>query len=300
MGDAALMIHDRGNGSSTVELAQPSPRCINLSGPILIFGGPYSNLQATVALLRKARELGIAPDHIVCTGDLAAYCGSPLETIELVAASGCHVVSGNCDEQLATDSVNCGCGFPAGGSCEALSKNWFDYANRMMTTGARNWLQRLPKNLDLYIDGRKLRVVHGSPSKINDFIFYSDSLERKAIEIYSTNCDGIVAGHCGLPFTQLVGTSLWHNAGVIGMPANDGTPRTWFSTLTPVGQSIHITHHPLEYDYKSAAAAMRRAGLGIEYRQTLLTGLWPSCEVLPDLDRSQQGIPLQIKELCWI
>ena len=37
--------------------------------------------------------------------------------------------------------------------------------------------------------------------------------------------DGVIGGHCGLPFTKVVGDRLWHNPGAIGMPANDGTPR---------------------------------------------------------------------------
>jgi hypothetical protein len=42
--------------------------------PILVFGGPYSNLRALQALRRRAHELGIAPSHCICTGDVVAYC----------------------------------------------------------------------------------------------------------------------------------------------------------------------------------------------------------------------------------
>jgi len=41
-------------------------------GPALIFGGPYSNLQATEALLAEAAALGVPADRTVCTGDVAA------------------------------------------------------------------------------------------------------------------------------------------------------------------------------------------------------------------------------------
>src|SRR3546814_2069829 len=47
----------------------------------------------------------------------------------------------------------------------------------------------------------------------------------------------------GLPFTELVDGRLWHNAGAIGLPANDGTPRVWYSILGPAPGGLHIEHH---------------------------------------------------------
>src|SRR5262249_46662168 len=80
-----------------------------IDGPALIFGGPYSNLQATTAVLDAAARLGIPSSRVICTGDLVAYCGDPAAAIELVRAAGIHVVMGNCDEQLAVGAKDCGC-----------------------------------------------------------------------------------------------------------------------------------------------------------------------------------------------
>ena len=88
--------------------------------PVLVFGGPCSNLQAVEAVLAEALRRGIGPDRVICTGDLAAYCGEPAATIERVRAAGIRVVMGNCDEQLGAGAADCGCGFgrvaPATGS----------------------------------------------------------------------------------------------------------------------------------------------------------------------------------------
>src|SRR5260370_23863962 len=67
-------------------------------GPVLLFGGCYSNAQATQALLQAGNSFGIPPDHIVCTGDVVAYRADTAETVELVRAAGGHVVMGNCQE----------------------------------------------------------------------------------------------------------------------------------------------------------------------------------------------------------
>ena len=103
-------------------------KAIRPDGPLLFFGGPYSNLEATRALLDRAAALGIAPWRTVCTGDVVAYGADPAATVELLRNCGCHVVMGNCEESLAAGRADCGCGFPEGSQCERLSAAWFAHA----------------------------------------------------------------------------------------------------------------------------------------------------------------------------
>jgi hypothetical protein len=72
----------------------------------------------------------------------------------------------------------------------------------------------------------------------------------------ASGSDGVIAEHCGLPFTRQSDGRLWHNAGVVGMPANDGAPRVWFSVLTPSDGGILIEHQTLDYDHAATAARM--------------------------------------------
>jgi len=97
---------------------------------VLLFGGCYSNLQATQALLDKASQLGIPPDRIVCTGDVVAYAADPMGTVDLVRASGMHVVMGNCEESLGLNAADCGCGFEVGSACDMLSVAWYAMRTR--------------------------------------------------------------------------------------------------------------------------------------------------------------------------
>ncbi|MEE3500553.1 hypothetical protein [Acidiphilium acidophilum] len=43
-----------------------------VDGPVLVFGGPYSNLPATRAVFAAAAEHGIPPGRMICTGDVVA------------------------------------------------------------------------------------------------------------------------------------------------------------------------------------------------------------------------------------
>ncbi|HEY4921075.1 MAG TPA: radical SAM protein [Xanthobacteraceae bacterium] len=272
---------------------------LRIDGPALVFGGPFGNLQATQAVLAEAARRGIPAARIICTGDLVAYCGEPAATIDLARRAGIHVVMGNCDEQLAQGAADCGCGFPSGSACERLSSAWFAYADTQVDRDARAWLGALPRRIDLMIGGRRLAVIHGGVSRINQFVFASTAAAVKRRELDLAQADGVIGGHCGLPFTQSLDGKLWHNAGVVGMPAHDGTPRGWFSVLTPIDGGLRIEHCALAYDHAAAATAMVRAGLPPDYRDALASGLWPSCDALPYREIRESGVALAPGAVTW-
>jgi predicted phosphodiesterase len=264
------------------------------TGPVLLFGGPYGNLHATQAVLAAAAQAGIAADHVICTGDLVAYCGAPTETIAAVRAAGILVVMGNCDEHLASGADDCGCGFDPGSACDRLSAAWYAYASSVVGADDRRYLAGLPRSITLVIGGARLRIVHGSVARINAFVFAGTPVADKRAELAAADpVDGIVGGHCGLPFTEVIDGRLWHNPGVVGMPANDGTARVWYSVLTPMpGGGVAIAHRALAYDHAGAADAMRAAGLPAAYRDALASGLWPNLDVLPTAERAATGVAL--------
>jgi predicted phosphodiesterase len=268
-------------------------------GPVLLFGGCYSNLQATQALLDQAGRLGIPPDRIVCTGDVVAYAADPMATVDLVRASGMHVVMGNCEESLGYGAVDCGCGFAAGSACDLLSVAWYAHADARLDDDARAWMRGLPRRIDLIVGGHRLAVIHGSPDSINQFVFASVPDGTLLDLIASSGCDGVIGGHCGIPFTRVANGRLWHNPGAIGVPAHDGTPRVWFSVISAQGREIAVRHLPLDYDHIAAAAAMRTAGLPPGYADALGSGLWPSTDVLPAAERGKGGVPLAFAPVVW-
>lgn len=265
----------------------------------LLFGGPYGNLQATQALLAEAKRLAIAPERILCTGDLVAYCANPVETIDLIRDSGISVVMGNCDEQLGAGAADCGCGFEPDSACARLSADWYAFADSVVRQDQREWLRTLPKRIDIAIGSTRLAAIHGSAQSINTFIFAGmpDDDKRRSLDVLGS--EAVVGGHCGVPFTQILGDRLWHNPGVIGMPANDGTPRVWFSLVGPTAAGLTIRHRALSYDHLAAQAAMRRYGLPEGYATALATGLWPSLDVLPARERHETGVPIDETSTTW-
>ena len=115
-----------------------------LNGPVLVFGGPYSNQQALQALLAEAARRQVPAASMICTGDVVAYCGAPVETIGAIRAAGCAVVAGNCEVQLAAGALDCGCGFEDGSACDLLSAGWFAFASAHVGAPDRDWMGGLP------------------------------------------------------------------------------------------------------------------------------------------------------------
>src|SRR5262245_62061323 len=144
-----------------------------IDAPVMVLGGPYSNLEATCATLGEATRLAIPPDRIICTGDVVAYGADPAATVELVRGSVRHVVMGNCEQSIAADSTDCGCGFPVGSTCDRLSAAWFAHATRELNADARAWMADLPQRINIEIGGYRLAVIHGGVDIMNRFIFAS-------------------------------------------------------------------------------------------------------------------------------
>lgn len=272
---------------------------VHADGPVLVFGGPYSNLQATEALLAEAARLGIPPARMICTGDVVAYGADPAATLELVIGSGCRVVAGNCEENLAAGEADCGCGFAEGTACDLLSRAWFAHAAARVTPAQRGWMASLPARLVLEIGGRRLAVIHGGATETSRFLFASADEAVLAAELAATGCDGVLAGHCGIPFLRDVRGAPWINAGAIGMPADDGTPRVWLALLWPEARGFRAELRPLAYDHEAAAAAMRAARLPEGYAAALGSGVWPSADVLPEAERARRGRPLPPVARRW-
>lgn len=270
-----------------------------MDGPVLVFGGPYSNLHATTALKAEAEVLGIPTNRIICTGDVVAYAAAPDTTTQLMMDWGVQTVMGNCEESFGWQDEDCGCGFDEGTECDILSRKWYAYADSRLSPDHRAWMRSCARQINFKLADRRFAVIHGSVDSINEFVFEASDDGTKISGLDALNVDAIIGGHSGVPFTQVIDDRLWHNAGVIGMPANDGTPRVWYSVLHPEDGDIWVEHRALKYDHVGAANDMRRLGLPSGYADCIEMGLWPNLDVMPDGEKSKSGKAISERVIVW-
>ncbi len=265
----------------------------SLQGKVLLFGGVYSNLQALEKLKTIAENQGIPPQNCISTGDVVGYCAQPQETVDLFRKWGVNNIAGNVEKQLAEGKEDCGCDFLEGSRCDSFSQLWYPYAKINLNPESISWMGTLPDNIQFEYHNKKITVVHGSFSNISEFIFKSTPWELKKRVFQETESDVIVAGHCGLPFNEFQEGKTWINPGVIGMPANDGSPKVWYAILDKDLEG-GFKHFSLKYNHKKTHILMVKNKLPIEYARTILTGIWDNSEILPPLESGLQGFGINL------
>ncbi len=265
-------------------------------GKLLLFGGVYSNLQALEKLISIADKECIKPENCISTGDITGYCAQPEETVQLFQKWGALSIAGNVELQLASDSEDCGCDFKSGSRCDDFSKMWFPYTKGHLSQQSLDWMKEIPEYISFDYGGKKVTVVHGNYRNTSEFVFKSNATESKERCFQETKSDIIIAGHCGLPFHQINNDNLWLNPGVIGMPANDATTRVWYMILDIEDGEVTYAHQSFEYEAETAQKLMYKNHLPEAYGDTLTSGIWDNMEILPEIEKMGQGIPIHFNK----
>jgi predicted phosphodiesterase len=253
---------------------------------IACLGGIYSNYLALEAALHDARRRGV--DGCFALGDLGAFGPHPDRVFPLLDAFQVVCLQGNYDDSIGHALDNCQCGYtdPRDNHFAQIS---YDYTLANTSDAHRTFLRSLPAQRQLELGPRKVLLCHGSPRKVNEFLWESTSsthfLETLAD---SRGVDLIAATHTGLKWARcLSGNRLFVNIGVLGRPENDGRTCVWY-TLLEVDADGRLQHEfvPVEYDHNRLAAEMRAEQLPEEFVETILSGWWTTClEILPAKER---------------
>ena len=254
---------------------------------IALFGGAYSNHVALKALIDDAKKRG--DEAIFCLGDLGAFGPNPDKVFPLLHDNHIQVVQGNYDNSVGNDRADCQCGY-TDPKDNFFAKISYDYTYRNTSQENKRWMRDLPFEIRLRMGKKKVLLCHGSPRKMNEFIWETTSstafLERLC-DAYDS--DLIVTTHTGLHWHRsLSGGRHFLNCGVIGRPANDGRLNVWYALVDIYGEYVSVELVPLNYDWRSLAVEMRAERLPEEFVETIETGYWTTClEVLPMKERAR-------------
>lgn len=255
-------------------------------GRIVIFGGVYNNHHALAALLEEAARL--EAEAVYCLGDFGGFGPHPNKVWPLLAQGGVLSIQGNYEESLASGATDCACGYtdPRDNHFAALS---YGYTERHTAPDFKRFMGTLPKHRRVRVGDRELLLVHGSPRRVNEFLFRSTSpvafLEGLVAQSRS---DGILCTHTGLHWhRRLPSGADVVNVGAIGRPANDGRTAVWYAVLEADAGGLRIELKPLVYDHQALAAEMASEELPAEFIETVETGWWTTClEILPPKERA--------------
>lgn len=254
---------------------------------IALFSDIHANLPALEAFSMDV-EIYI-PDAIYCLGDLVGYNIWPNEVIDEIRKRKIPTIAGNYDFGIGRSSDDCGCAYKTDEE-KAMGKISIAYTNKTVKADQRAYLRTLPAHIRLEFQlndyKMKLLLVHGSPRKVNEYLF-EDRDEKSMLRIMEqADADIMCFGHTHKPYHRILPTGTAEeihyrhaiNIGSIGKP-KDGDPRGWYVLLTikensttTNKDSIQVEFIRFHYDIEKAATAIEGSPLPHAYADMLRNG----------------------------
>jgi predicted phosphodiesterase len=244
-----------------------------LSASITIFGDIHANLPALEAIFQDIDARGLT--NLYCLGDLVGYGTFPNEVVSLIRQRSIPTLMGNYDQGVGNNSDDCGCAYKQEIDRQRgeLSIAW---SNAHTTDDNKAFLRALPAHIPVEMDELTVLLVHGSPRKINEYLYEDrpdDYFERM---LDSAQADVLVCGHTHLPYHKVLPSGRHViNAGSVGKP-KDRDPRAGYITLTVTGRDVQVAFIRVAYDIERTARAIEatpeEGGMPHVYAQMLREG----------------------------
>jgi putative phosphoesterase len=255
---------------------------------IALFSDIHANLPALEAFFADVETKN--PDVIYCLGDLVGYNIWPNEVVQEIRKRNIPCIAGNYDFGIGRSSDECGCAYKSDLEKD-MGKVSISYTNSIVNDDSRNYLRNLPAHIrvefQLNNDKLNLLLVHGSPRKINEYLF-EDREEKSMLRILTdSDADILCFGHTHKPYHRILnsGTSenpyFRHaiNIGSVGKP-KDQDVRGCYVLLTLNEQSsvldaesIKVEFVRFDYDIEKAAKAVEDSPLPNAYAEMLRKGV---------------------------
>jgi putative phosphoesterase len=236
-------------------------------GQVAIITDIHGNLPALEAALARVEEIG--PDAVYCGGDLVGYGSWPNEVCRAIEDRGIPTIYGNYDYAIGRDEEDCGCAYVTQHDRD-LGRLSVDWTLAHTDRHSKDFMRGLPFDLRFELGGKRVRLVHGSPRKVNEYLFEDKPARTFERIAAAAECDVLVFGHTHKPWIASHGGVLFVNCGSVGKP-KDGDPRGAFAVLEESDGRVEARIERFEYDAARAAREVAAAGLPGEYAEKLLS-----------------------------
>lgn len=232
---------------------------------IACFSDVHSNLLALEAVLEDIK--GHSVDSVYCLGDVVGYAPFPNEVIELLRKENIPTVMGNYDQGTGFELEDCGCAYRLAEE-KQLGDLSFQWTKERVTPENKAFLRTFQNEIRFEIDGKRFLLVHGSPRRINEYLFEDRPISSFQHIAKDAGADVIVCGHTHKPYTKKVGEVLFVNDGSAGKP-KDGDPRPCYALVDVSGGSVTVTFRRVPYDIATVASAIRASELPDRFADAL-------------------------------
>lgn len=204
-------------------------KTIRIDQPFAVFSDVHGNLPALEAVLADIDVRGVA--QTLCLGDLVGYGPSPNEVALLIRERGIPCVMGNYDQGIGFDRGECGCVYKTDEQRVegAVSLAW---TRQNVTAEVKAFLRSLEDRFLLVTSAGEILAVHGSPRRINEYLFEDRPLSAMERMARDNPYRAILFGHTHVPYVRPVGETVFVNVGSAGRP-KDGDWRACYAVFDP-------------------------------------------------------------------
>ncbi len=236
---------------------------------VTIFGDIHANLPALEAVLQDIDGRGLT--NLYCLGDLVGYGTFPNEVVEIIRARQIPTLMGNYDQGVGNDSDDCGCAYKTP-EARALGDRSIAWTNAHTSAENKAFLRALPMQIPLRLGGLRVVLVHGSPRKVNEYLYADrpDSSFERLLDL--VDADVMVCGHTHLPYHKVLPSGRHViNAGSVGKP-KDHDPRAGYVVLRTADDRLAVEFVRVNYDIERAARAIEATEMPDEFAAMLRSG----------------------------
>lgn len=254
---------------------------------IVLFSDVHANLPALEAFFTDVDTRN--PDAIYCLGDLVGYNIWPNEVVNQIRKRKIPTIAGNYDFGIGRTSDDCGCAYKTDEE-KNNGKVSISLTNELILPENRTYLRTLPAQLKIEFqlnnDTLNLLLVHGSPRKINEYLF-EDREEKSMLRLLEqANADILCFGHTHKPYHRILssnsdGTTRYRhaiNTGSVGKPKDNDNRGCYVLLTIPENasvlekNSIQVEFIRFTYNVEKAAQAIERSILPNAYAENLRRG----------------------------
>ncbi|MBA4373709.1 MAG: YfcE family phosphodiesterase [Thermodesulfovibrio sp.] len=235
---------------------------------IAILGDIHGNIEALKSAHKAAQERGA--DKIYHLGDLGGYAPFVNEVVDFLIEHDIEGVQGNYDETVANDREHCGCRYEDPFQSEMATLG-FEWTKKHTSQKSKKYMEKLPFEIRLMIDGKKIIIFHASPKK-NNLYWYEDRPEKFFTEMAEkVDADLLIYGHTHRPYRKDLDGKVFINAGSVGKP-KDGDIRTCATLIEISGGDVRADFIRVSYALEKTAAAIIESGLPAYFAGKLREG----------------------------
>ena len=232
---------------------------VELRGSFAVFSDVHGNLPALEAVFADMEERGIT--DVICLGDLVGYGPWPNEVALAVRDRGIPCVMGNYDQGIGFERGECGCVYQTDEQREEGAAS-LSCTEQATTQEVKTYLRSLEDRLLLETPAGELLAVHGSPRRINEYLFEDRPESAMARMAREFPYRAILFGHTHVPYVTTVGGTTFVNVGSVGHP-KDGDWRACYALVDPAacGSAGFVTFVRVPFDCERLRAGLARTSL---------------------------------------